>query len=172
MAQAVAQHLVSQGRDIGQVIASPLLRAQQTATPVAEAFSLELKTDERLIEAGNIYEGEKLPSGPKDFLHPKHWWRLRNPFRPSWGEPYKEMRVRMWAAIADAAAACPDHETVLVSHQLPIWSTRLDYENRRMLHDPRTRECSLASLTTYEVVEGVAVDMTYSEPAAHIEVPS
>lgn len=171
MAQEVADYLRREGHEVGQVIASPLLRAQQTAVPVAAAFGLEVATDERLIEAGNVYEGEPLPSSVRDFVHPKHWWRLRNPLRPSWGEPYRDLRVRMWAAIADAAESCPDRETVMVSHQMPIWSTRLDYENRRVLHDPRKRECGLASLTSYEVVDAVAVDMTYREPAAHIEVP-
>jgi len=170
MAQAVADYLDRERHDVGQVIASPLLRAQQTAAPIAAAFALEVGTEERIIEAGNLYEGEPLPSSVRDFVHPKHWWRLRNPLRPSWGEPYRDLRERMWAAMADAARACPDRETVMVSHQLPIWSTRLDYENRRVLHDPRSRQCGLASLTTYHLVDGVAVDMEYREPAAHIEV--
>lgn len=170
MARAVAVHLHGNGHQVGRVVASPLLRAQQTAAHVAAPFGLDVDTDDRLVEAANIYEGQPLQSGPKDFAHPRHWWALRNPWRPSWGEPYVEQRQRMWAAIMDAAAANPDSESVLVSHQLPIWVARLDYENRAFIHDPRSRQCSLASLTSFTIEDGIAVAMDYCEPAQHIEV--
>lgn len=172
MARAVATHLQDQGHQVTRVVASPLLRAQQTAQHVAQEFGVQVATDERLIEAGNLYEGSPLQSGPRDFVHPRNWWRLRNPWRPSWGEPYAEQRDRMWAAVYDAAAANPDGESVLVSHQLPIWVLRLDYERRRFIHDPRSRQCALASLTSFTIEDGEAVAMSYSEPAAHIEVGS
>lgn len=171
MARAVADHLVSEGHEIARVVASPLLRAQQTAVPIAEAYALEVETDPRLIEAANIYEGQPLQSGPRDFAHPRNWWRLRNPWRPSWGEPYAVQKERMWGAITDVAAS-GEGEAVLVSHQLPIWVARLAFEGQSFLHDPRSRRCGLASLTTFDVRGGVAVSMTYSEPAAHIQVPS
>ncbi|WP_062209701.1 histidine phosphatase family protein [Demequina oxidasica] len=171
MAQAVADSLVEGGNRVGRVVASPLLRAQQTAVPVAKAFDLEIVTDDRLIEAANVYQGEPVQSGPKDFMHPRHWWRLRNPWTPSWGEPYVEQRDRMWAAITDAARANPDSETVMVSHQLPIWVARMHFEGRKFFHDPRSRECAVASLTSFEFEGDKPVAMFYSEPAAHIEVP-
>ncbi|WP_297084909.1 histidine phosphatase family protein [uncultured Demequina sp.] len=172
MAQAVADDLVARDVAVGQVIASPLLRAQQTATPIAAAFGLDIVTEDRIIEAGNIFEGDPLPSGAKDLLKPRDLWRMRNPWKPSWGEPYTEQRDRMWDAIRDAAAANPDSDTVMVSHQLPIWVARLTYEQRRYLHDPRSRECGLASLTSFVLEDGEAVSMSYREPAAHIEVPA
>lgn len=170
MAQAVADDLRAREVPIGRVVASPLLRAQQTATPVAEAYGLGIITDARLIEAENVYEGEPLQSGAADFIHPRNWWRLRNPWRPSWGEPYLVQRDRMWAAIHDAAVANPDSDTVMVSHQLPIWVARMSFEQRGFLHDPRRRECALASLTSFHLENGSAVAMSYAEPAAHIEV--
>ena len=171
MAQAVADDMVASGADVGQVIASPLLRAQQTAEPIARAFDVDIVTDDRIIEAQNDYEGRPVQNGPKDFLHPRDWWMLRNPWRPSWGEPYTEQRDRMWAAIRDAAASNPGSETVMVSHQLPIWVARMSFEGRRFLHDPRSRVCGLASLTSFTLEDGEPVSMTYREPAAHIEVP-
>ena len=171
MAAAVAEDLSAREVPVTRVIASPLLRAQQTAKPVAAAYGLEIDTDERLIEALNAYEGTVLQSGVKDFLHPRNWWLLRNPWRPSWGEPYTEQRDRMWAAIRDAAAANPDGDTVMVSHQLPIWVARMEFEKRRFLHDPRSRQCGLASLTSFEFRDSEPVAMSYAEPAAHIEVP-
>ncbi|MDN4480742.1 histidine phosphatase family protein [Demequina muriae] len=172
MAQAVADDLVEIGTRVGQVVASPLLRAQETARPLAEAFQLDIVTDDRLIEALNAYEGRPLQSGAADFMHPRNWWLLRNPFTPSWGEPYVEQRDRMWAAIRDAAGANPDSDTVMVSHQLPIWVARLAFEKRSYLHDPRSRQCGLASLTSFTIEDGEPVAMAYREPARHIEVPA
>ncbi len=168
MARAVADYLVAEKVPVKRVIASPLERAQQTALPIAEAFGLPVDTEPRIIEAGNMYEGEKIPSGVKDFIHPRNWWRLRNPWTPSWGEPYREQDARMWAAIRDAATATPDGDTVMVSHQLPIWVARLAFERRRFFHDPRTRECALASVTSFVFEDGEPVSMTYATPAAHV----
>ncbi|WNM24206.1 histidine phosphatase family protein [Demequina capsici] len=171
MADAVAADLVERAVDIRRVVASPLQRAQETAAPIAAAFAVEIDTEPRIIEAGNIWEGDPLPSGPKDFLNPRALWRLRNPWKPSWGEPYKEQSARMWSALRDAAAATPEGETLMVSHQLPIWVARSTYEHRSLLHDPRSRECGLASLTSFTFEGGEPVAMEYREPAAHIEVP-
>ncbi len=170
MAQAVADHLVAADAGIGRVVASPLLRAQQTAAPIAAAFGLEIATDERVIEADNIFAGERTPR-PIDFLKPRNLWRVRNPWTPSWGEPYVEQAARMRAAIVDAAAANPGSTTVIVSHQLPIWVARCSAEGRSYVHDPRSRECALASLTTFDVDGDSIVSAGYEAPAAHIEVP-
>jgi broad specificity phosphatase PhoE len=170
MADAVADHLAEASVPVGRVIASPLQRAQETAQPIARAFGLPVDTEPRIIEAGNVYEGEPLQSGVKDFIHPRNWWRLRNPWKPSWGEPFTEQADRMWAAIRDAAAATPDADTVMVSHQLPIWVARLSFEGRSFLHDPRKRECALASMTSFRFEGDEPIEMTYATPAAHITV--
>ena len=168
MAHAVADYFVAEKVPVKRVISSPLDRAQQTAAPIAAAFGLRVDTEPRVIEAGNVYEGERLQSGVKDFIHPRNWWRLRNPWKPSWGEPYREQSDRMWAAIRDAAAATPDGDTVMVSHQLPIWVARSSFEKRSFLHDPRKRECALASITSFVFEDGEPVAMTYASPAAHV----
>ena len=54
----------------------------------------------------------------------------------------------MLGAVEAAREAARGHEAVLVSHQLPVWVTRLALEGRRLWHDPRKRQCSLASLTS------------------------
>jgi len=172
MADAVAAHFVREGTPVARVLASPLQRAQETAAPIAAAFGLPIDTDDRLIEAANVWEGAPVQTGFKDFIHPRNWWRLRNPWRPSWGEPYREQSERMWAAVRDAAAATPVGDTVIVSHQLPIWVTRCTFEGRSLLHDPRSRECALGSVTSFELdAAGVATGMTYASPASAIEVP-
>jgi broad specificity phosphatase PhoE len=105
-AEQVAAHLVD--RDIVHVVASPLLRAQQTAKSVAARHELELVTDEGLIEAINAFEGARVSVGDGALRDPRCWPKLRNPFRPSWGEPYQQIANRMLAAThraRDRAAA-------------------------------------------------------------------
>lgn len=153
-------------RDVVAVIASPLQRAQETATPIAAAFGVDIATEPRIIEAANHFEGMKFGVGDGSLRHPEHWPYLRNPFRPSWGEPYAEQVERMLAAVADALVLACGHEAVLVSHQLPVWVTRLALENRRLWHDPRRRQCSVASLTSLRYDGDTLVGIGYSEPAA------
>jgi broad specificity phosphatase PhoE len=153
------------GKDVRHLVSSPLERAQQTAAPLAGALSLPVAIDERLIEAGNAFEGLRVGVGDGILRAPQHWWRLRNPFRPSWGEPYVEIAARMLSAVEAARDAARGHEAVLVSHQLPIWTLRLHVEGRRYVHDPRRRQCGLASVTslTYDGDRITAVH--YAEPA-------
>lgn len=168
MARRVADHLVAEKRDISVVIASPLQRAQETATPSALAFGVELGTDERLIEAANYFEGKTFGVGDGSLRHPQHWPHLRNPFRPSWGEPYVEQVARMHAAVDDARELARGREALLVSHQLPVWMARSAYEGRRLWHDPRKRECNLASLTSLTFDGDTLVQVKYSEPVADL----
>ncbi|WP_265520518.1 histidine phosphatase family protein [Oerskovia flava] len=154
--------------DVAVVIASPLQRAQETATPVAEAFGLELGTDERLLEAGNHFEGMTFGVGDGSLRHPQHWPYLWNPLRPSWGEPYTQQVARMRAAVEDARVKAEGREAVLVSHQLPVWVTRLSFEGKRLWHDPRKRQCSLASLTSLRFEDDRLVGIHYTEPVADL----
>ena len=168
MAQRVADHFAAGDFDVTVVTASPLQRAQETATPIAAAFDLELGTDERLIEAGNYFEGKTFGVGDGSLRHPEHWPHLINPFRPSWGEAYKDQVARMHAAVDTARQQAEGHEAVLVSHQLPIWIARQAFENKRLWHDPRKRQCSLASVTSLRFDGDRLVGVHYTEPAADL----
>ncbi|QNN51261.1 histidine phosphatase family protein [Nocardioides mesophilus] len=165
MAQRVADAV--EGRDIVSVTASPLERAQETAAPLAAARGLEVGTDARIIESANVFEGERFAGGGV-LKQPRTWRYLWNPWRPSWGEPYKEIAARMMAAVHDARDGARGHEAVLVSHQLPIWTTRLHVERRSFLHDPRRRQCTLCSLTSLTFVGDELTTLRYSEPAADL----
>lgn len=172
MAAMVADHLAG-GRtaaraDVTVVIASPLQRAQETAGPIAAAFGVDIRTDENLLEAENQFQGMTFGVGDGSLRHPRHWPLLRNPFRPSWGEPYETQVARMRLALDAAREAARGHEAVLVSHQLPIWVTRLAFEDRRLWHDPRRRQCALASLTSLHYEDDRFTGLTYSEPAAEL----
>lgn len=163
MADRVGEHLAD--RDITHVVASPLERAQETAAPIAKAHGLDVASDERLIEAANVFQGKTFGVGDGALRKPGNWRHLSNPFRPSWGEPYIDQVVRMMAALGAARDAARGHEAVCVSHQLPIWIVRSFVERRRLWHDPRRRQCTLASLTTFTYRGDKIVSVGYSEPA-------
>ena len=118
MAQRAADAL--KDHDVTHVIASPMERAQQTASPIASVHDLGIGTEPLIIEADNIFEGQKVSVGDGVLKQPSTWRHLWNPFRPSWGEPYDEVAARMGAAIDSARGLARGHEAVLVSHQLPM----------------------------------------------------
>jgi broad specificity phosphatase PhoE len=166
MAQRVGEHLA--GCDVTHLVASPLERAQQTARPLAALRGLEIHSDANLLEATNVFEGKRVSVGDGVLRKPSAWRHLYNPFKPSWGEPYVDLAARMRVAIQDARDAARGHEAALVSHQLPIWVARLDAERRRFWHDPRSRECSLASITSITFEDNAIALISYAEPCADL----
>jgi broad specificity phosphatase PhoE len=163
MAQAAAEWMADRG--VTHLVSSPLERARQTAAPLAETLELETAIDDRLIEAGNAFEGLRVGVGDGALRAPRHWWKLRNPMRPSWGEPYVEIAARMMAAVEAARDAARGGAAVCVSHQLPIWTVRLHVEGRRYAHDPRRRQCGLASVTSLTFDGDHFTGLSYAEPA-------
>jgi broad specificity phosphatase PhoE len=163
MAKAAADFLAP--RDVTVLRCSPLDRAVESAAPIAQQFGLEPVTDDRLIEPWNHFEGIAFGVGDGSLRHPQHWMALRNPFRPSWGEPYEEVAARVTAAVLDAARAARGHEAVCVSHQLPIWVTRRAVEGKRLWHDPRRRECALGSVTSLTLAGDQIVQVSYAAPS-------
>jgi broad specificity phosphatase PhoE len=163
MAHDAAEAL--RGRDVTEVVSSPLERAQQTAVPIAEVFGLPITTDDRLIESENHFEGTKFGVGDGALKNPANWPHLRNPITPSWGESYVAIAERMLGAAEDARDRNLGNEVVCVSHQLPIWTLRRHVEGRRLWHRPDRRQCGLASLTSLTWEDGRLLLVTYSEPA-------
>jgi len=153
------------GRDVTEVVASSLQRAQETAEPIAGAFGLPISTDDRLIESENHFEGTQFGVGDGALKNPANWPYLWNPFRPSWGEAYEAIARRMLAAAEDARDRNLGHEVVCVSHQLPIWTVRRFVEGRRLWHRPDRRQCGLASLTSLTWEDERLLHVSYSEPA-------
>ncbi len=161
MAAAAADFFAE--RPVAALFASPLDRAQETARPVAERLGLEVVTDERLIESGNVLEG-KTVSLAGLALNPLHWRYLWNPFLPSWGEPYHEVAARMDAVIDRAREAGRGREAVCVSHQLPIWVSRLAAEHKRLWHNPNSRQCALGSVTSLTFSGDELSGVSYAVP--------
>ncbi len=156
-------------RDIVHLRTSPLERAQETGAPLAAARGLTPVLDPRVIESANKFEGISFADGAMTFLkRPQLLRHMYNPLRPSWGEPYEEIVGRMMAAVYDARDAALGHEAVIVSHQLPIWTTRLHVENKSFLHHPKKRQCTLCSLTSLHFDGDHLVRVSYSEPAGDL----
>jgi len=155
--------------DLGAIHSSPLQRAQETVAPIIAKHKLTLTTDKSLIEASNIFEGKKFELGSGVLRHPRSWRYLYNPWKPSWGEPYEQLISRMLKGLFAARDAAGGKDAICVSHQLPIWILRSAVEGRRLLHDPRKRECTLASVTSFELDnEGMISSVSYSEPAKYL----
>lgn len=168
----MAAHMAKHWADVPltHLRCSPLQRARETMAPTAEVFpDLDVVIDDRVIEADNIFEGKVFGAGNKALRDPSMLRHVLNPLRPSWGEPYVDIAARMRAGLADAADAAGDGgQALVVSHQLSIWIARCDAEGRRFAHDPRRRECTLASVTSFTFRDGRVTAVEYSEPAGHL----
>ena len=156
---------------LAAVLASPLERAQQTATPIAATHGLELRTDLRLIETSNVFEGVAGNVAWYILRHPKIWWQLRDLRAPSWGERNVDMVERVHACVDAVRAEFSGRHVVLVSHQAPIWVARLAFERRRLAHWPGFRRCTLASVTTLTFDDDHLTSVAYTEPAAPAPPP-
>lgn len=170
MAEGLADHFAERaerGQPLQVLASSPLQRAQETIAPLAQRLQLPVTIEERVLEAENAFEG--LSDVKRQLRSPRYWPLLLNPLRPSWGEPYRQQVERVLAAVKDiadraVAEAGEGAEAVLVSHQLPIWVTRLWAEQRPLFHDPRDRECSLTSVTSLHIGPGGVESVSYAEP--------
>ena len=161
MAAAAADFFA--GRPVAAVFASPLERAQETAQPVAERLGLTITTDDRLIESGNVLEGKSVSLASLG-LNPMNWRYLWNPFLPSWGEPYSQVVARVRQVIDRARDASRGREAVCVSHQLPIWVSRLSAEHKRLWHNPSSRQCALGSVTSLTFDGDQLTGVSYAVP--------
>jgi len=166
MAERAAQYF--KNNNLSSIVSSPLERAQQTAAPTANLHNLKPQLEDLIIEAENVFEGKRVSVGDGALRDPRNWWHLRNPIKPSWGEPYKKVAQRMRSAIFAAKDLAKGQEALLVSHQLPIWIARLSAEGKSFIHDPRKRQCSLASVTTFVFENDSLVAVEYEEPAADL----
>lgn len=166
MAHATATDLAD--HDVTFLGVSPMQRAQETAQPFAEKFGLDITTDERLIEAGNMLEGLHIKGARSALWNPKYWPLLKDPSLPSWGEHYTDICERMWDVIDDARDKARGHEAVLISHQLPIVMIQRDVQGLSLAHNPAARQCELASVTSLVFDGADLTDLYYSEPAQKI----
>ncbi len=152
---------------VTRLIASPLLRTQQSAQPVADRFGLTIETDDRVVEAWNRFEGRSMARRAL-LARPQDWHLFRNPTRPSWGEPFVDVIARMRPAVLEAIRSTDHGDVVIVSHQLPIWAVHRSVVGKSLAHDPRRRRCALSSVTSFAFEGGRLVETGYRDPAASL----
>jgi broad specificity phosphatase PhoE len=160
-AQAAADRLKE--RDIGAVVSSPMERAHETAGFVAAPHGLEVETDERFLESHTTLQG--VSRSVRHFLRsPKQWWHFRNPLRPSWGEAFSEIRVRMLDGVGELLDAHAGREVVVVTHQTPIQVARLALARRKAPPWIGLAPCSTGSVTSLVLERDEVVSLEYYAP--------
>jgi broad specificity phosphatase PhoE len=164
MAEATASKLCAPGNKITRLISSPLIRTLQSARPFTLKLGLSVHTEPQIIEPTNIFEGKKVGL-PTVLQNPSYFFKLLNPLRPSWGEPYTQIAKRMKKAMRKAWDETKEGEVVMVSHQLSIWMVHLSAARKPLWHDPRSRRCELSSVTSFEFRGDKLVEVGYLDPA-------
>jgi broad specificity phosphatase PhoE len=106
---------------VTRLIASPLLRARQTADAIASGLEnspVDVEVDPRWIELDyGDYDGMPIVDVP-----PATWgqWRSDIHFRPPNGESMAELDVRIRTALVDLCRQNEQGHVVVVSHVSPI----------------------------------------------------
>ncbi|MDU0479026.1 histidine phosphatase family protein [Staphylococcus chromogenes] len=166
MAAATAKAF--EGHDVTYLAASPLQRAQETAQPFSKVTGLDVDVDKGLLEAGNRFEGLRTKGWRSQLWNPVRWPLMVDPTKPSWGEHYDVIAARMFDAVERARSKAEGHEAILVSHQLPIVMVQRSVMGKPLAHNPATRQCELASVTSLVFQDREITDIYYSEPAQEI----
>jgi broad specificity phosphatase PhoE len=136
----------------------------ESAKPIAEKFNVPIETEEQIIEPSNIFEGKQV-SLATVLKNPKLLTKLFNPLKPSWGEPFEEIKDRMVWAMRSVWDQTATGEVVMVSHQLPIWMVHRFSQGERLAHDPRSRRCELSSVTSFVFEGAKLLEVDYQDPA-------
>ena len=109
---------------IDRIIASPMIRARQTAQAVAEKYGLHITLDERLIEQNfGIYEGKDRKD--PDYLANKRMFAYRYPG----GESQMDVAYRVYGLIEELKEKYPDEHVLLVCHGGVCRVLRTYFEN-------------------------------------------
>jgi broad specificity phosphatase PhoE len=119
-AEAVATYLAPELLSDTLFVCSPLLRARQTATAIAEGVGASLEIDERWIELDyGAYEGLPQSEVPSNVWRE---WRSDSNFAAPQGESLNQVQQRVTDACAELAQRLEGRTAVVVSHVSPIKS--------------------------------------------------
>ena len=108
-AEALGERVKNLGIDV--IIASPMIRAQQTAKAVSDATGLPIITDERLREHDyGTFEG--VDRGNDEYWAQKYQFAAKFPE----GESVLQLAQRVYNVIDDVKKTYPDKTVLLVCH--------------------------------------------------------
>ena len=144
---------VARDRDIAVIRSSPLERAQETAAPLAAALGLEVGLDERIIESTNLFEGKTFGRGRQRAAQPA---AVAAPLQPV---PAVVGRALPRDRRPDDGRRRTTYDARRPATR-PCWSPTscrsgppgCSVEGRSFLHDPRRRQCTLCSVTSFHFV--------------------
>ena len=154
-------------RPLARIFSSPLQRALESAAPLSDRTGVTVEIDERLHEGINTFEGTTL-SFSRIAKTPALWKEFKNPWKPSWGEPYRDISARMMDMLEFAHDSVEEGEVAMVSHQVAIWVLHRYVAGIPLPHLPMNRRCSLSSITTFKKVGDRWKEESYREPAADL----
>jgi broad specificity phosphatase PhoE len=182
-AQATAEWVAGQPQIVRSAafFSSPLDRTMDTARLVQQAVNqqrekdglepLAIQTDERLLEAKNIYAGQRVNHGQAAWYRHGNLFKFLNLRRPGWGEPYEQIAERMMSFAFEKADAYPGQNLIVVSHESPIWTLRHMLATGRASSNVLLRKTGLASVTSLAIETGThrLVGVDYHDPAKDVE---
>ncbi|NMN00634.1 phosphoglycerate mutase [Bifidobacterium sp. DSM 109958] len=182
MADATGRYLTAnpQTNTAAAVWASPLDRTRETADIILSHLNaaridrgeptLELNTDERLIEAGNEFRGKRIGHGEGALWKPQNLKLVSNLYKPSWGESYRHIAERVGAFASEKIDEYRGRQIIVVTHESPIWTFRHLLETGRPEHNMLLRHAALASVTsiTFDCDSHQVMSITYVDPAANV----
>jgi broad specificity phosphatase PhoE len=122
LAQARSLIETLNGQKFDAIYSSDLMRAQQTAEPIAKILSITTRIEPRLREI-NQGEWEGVLVDDIKTRYAKIWsQRTVDPanVRPPGGETVREVATRVYAALDDLARLFPTGHLLIVSHGLSI----------------------------------------------------
>lgn len=182
MAHETGRYLAqkSETKNPDAIFSSPLDRTIDTVTAIVEELGKMpetnniydvVTTDERIIEARNEFRGKRIGHGEGALWKNGNWKLVRNLWRPSWGESYKEIAARVQDFVFEKVDEYPDGNVLAVMHESPIWSFRCLMEKGRSEHNMLLRKTALASVTsfTFEVGTHKLASIEYADPAAGVQ---
>lgn len=115
-AQALANHL--RDRPIRGIYSSDLMRAQQTAAPLAKALGLPVTLDSRLREI-NLGAFQGMTTSEISTKYPAQAAQMREnylDFQFPQGETRRQMQARAFEAVREIAARAPEPEVAIITH--------------------------------------------------------
>ncbi len=146
-AQRAAQLLTDSQESIAAVYSSDLARAHQTASSIAQAYGIPVKTDLRLRERSfGDFEGMTFTELEQAFPADTTRWRARDPhWAPPGGETLLVLGERVLAAIQALARQHVGEQIVLVAHG-GVLDMMYRFATRQAVDTQRTWELGNASI--------------------------
>jgi len=156
---------------IDAIYSSPLRRAVETASAIAEQHGMDVVTDDALkeVDAGEL-DGiaiEEVVRRYGDFW--EAWVRGTGTLRMPGGETMGELQLRAWSVVTRVVGDHPDSTVIMVSHTLTILSI-LTTVLGMPLADFRRLRLGLASINTLDFKGSVTSLVGFNDTCHLVEM--